>query len=115
MLHFEAVEQLSMPVWLTGAPLEISEDLITTFNISLVVRGTVSETSADQHDKDSEDLRYRTPKANKMFRYEVRGPYAVWRFTRKGVKLGWSCAKSLLHRRCAVVSMSCMGDLMKLW
>ncbi|KAL3160740.1 hypothetical protein ABBQ32_010650 [Trebouxia sp. C0010 RCD-2024] len=51
-----------------GAPLEISEDLITTFNISLVVRGTVSETSADQHDKDSKDLRYRTPKANNMFR-----------------------------------------------
>lgn len=56
-------------VWLAGAPLEISEDLITTFNISLVVRGTVSETSADQHDKDTEDLRYRTPKANNMFRY----------------------------------------------
>lgn len=45
---------------------------MTTFNISLVVRGTVSETSADHHDKQSEDLRYRTPKANNAFRYNQR-------------------------------------------
>ena len=48
--------------------MEISEDLITTFNISLVVRGTVSETSADRNDKDSAEARYRAPKANEMFR-----------------------------------------------
>lgn len=54
---------------LAGAPMEISEDLITTFNISLVVRGTVSETSADRSDKTSAELRYKAPKANNMFRY----------------------------------------------
>jgi len=52
----------------TGAPLEISEDLITTFNISLVARGTISETSVDRKAESSTEQRYSAPKANNMFR-----------------------------------------------
>ncbi|TYI38064.1 hypothetical protein ES332_A02G000900v1 [Gossypium tomentosum] len=36
-----------------GAPLEVSKDMITTFNISLVVHGTVAESSDFQKEKDN--------------------------------------------------------------
>ena len=49
----------------SGAPLVITEDLIKTFNISLVVRGTVSE-SHNKGGKDDE--RYAYPKSNNIFR-----------------------------------------------
>lgn len=52
----------------TGAPLEMSEDLMTTFNISLVVRGTISETSLDRKAESSSQQRYSAPKASNMFR-----------------------------------------------
>ncbi|KAK9824144.1 hypothetical protein WJX72_008090 [[Myrmecia] bisecta] len=48
-----------------GAPLEITQDLLTTFNISLVVRGTVSETAADGK---VEARRYAVPQAKGAFR-----------------------------------------------
>ena len=51
-----------------GAPLEISEDLITTFNISQVVRGTISETSTDGQVEGSTEQRYTAPKASGIFR-----------------------------------------------
>ncbi|KAL0048723.1 hypothetical protein WJX82_009569 [Trebouxia sp. C0006] len=51
-----------------GAPLEMSEDLMTTFNISLVVRGTISETSLDRKAESSSQQRYSAPKASNMFR-----------------------------------------------
>ena len=37
-----------------GSPMTITHDLVTTFNISVVVRGTISETSGSKeckHDK----------------------------------------------------------------
>lgn len=52
----------------TGAPLDMSEDLMTTFNISLVVRGTISETSLDRKAESSSQQRYSAPKASNMFR-----------------------------------------------
>ena len=52
----------------TGARLEMCEDLMTTFNISLVVRGTISETSLDRKAESSSQQRYSAPKASNMFR-----------------------------------------------
>jgi len=46
-----------------GAPLEITADLINTFNISLVVRGSVSETG-----RANDGDRYSVPKAQNIFR-----------------------------------------------
>ena len=46
--------------------MEVTEDLLTTFNISLVVRGTVSETAADGADADA--ARYAIPRAKGVFR-----------------------------------------------
>lgn len=46
-----------------GAPLEITKDMITTFNISLVVRGTVAEKSLP-----SEKDPYEVPKSIGIFR-----------------------------------------------
>jgi len=48
-----------------GAPLMVTEDLIKTFNISLVVRGTVSEC---QHRDEKESRRYAYPKSRNIFR-----------------------------------------------
>ena len=47
-----------------GAPLEITADLINTFNISLVVRGSVSETG-----RANDGDRYSVPKAQNIFRF----------------------------------------------
>jgi hypothetical protein len=47
-----------------GAPLEISEDLLMTFNISIVARGSVSETG---HSAD-DGSRYRVPHERNIFR-----------------------------------------------
>lgn len=52
-----------------GAPLEISEDLVTTFNIGLVVRGTISETSVDPKEQQAQEERYKAPKETSIFRY----------------------------------------------
>ena len=52
----------------TGAPLEVTADLINTFNISLVVRGSVSETP-----RANDRLRYAVPKQMGIFRC-VRAP-----------------------------------------
>ncbi|KAK9853648.1 hypothetical protein WJX84_001343 [Apatococcus fuscideae] len=51
-----------------GAPLEISDDLLTTFNISLVVRGSVSETGRDGSDANNPSSRYSICQQKKMFR-----------------------------------------------
>ena len=56
---------------IAGAPLEISEDLVTTFNISLVVRGTISETSVDPKEQQAKEERYKAPKEAKIFRYRL--------------------------------------------
>lgn len=53
-----------------GAPLVISDDLIKTFNISIVARGTVSETG---HSGNGEERRYATPKQQGILR-EVQSP-----------------------------------------
>lgn len=52
-----------------GAPLEISDDLVTTFNISMVVRGTISETSVDPKEQQAQEKRYQSPKEANIFRY----------------------------------------------
>jgi ethanolamine-phosphate cytidylyltransferase len=52
-------------VLLAGAPMRITEDLITTFNISLVVRGTVTETA---HSHDLDEDRYAVPQAKGIFK-----------------------------------------------
>lgn len=49
---------------LSGAPLEVTADLINTFNISLVVRGSISET---HRAKDA--TRYLVPKEMRIFRW----------------------------------------------
>lgn len=43
----------------------MTEDLLTTFNISLVVRGTVSETGASDN---AEHARYEVPKERGIMR-----------------------------------------------
>ncbi|XP_076888628.1 ethanolamine-phosphate cytidylyltransferase-like [Bidens hawaiensis] len=48
-----------------GAPWEISKDMITTFNISLVVHGTVSEVNYSPNAKEDP---YRVPKSMGIFR-----------------------------------------------
>lgn len=48
-----------------GAPLEVTEDLLTTFNISLVARGTVSETGGGD---GAEHARYMVPKQRGIMR-----------------------------------------------
>jgi ethanolamine-phosphate cytidylyltransferase len=48
-----------------GAPMEITDDLIKTFNISLVVRGTITETS---HEGPDEPRRYAVPQQQGIFR-----------------------------------------------
>lgn len=47
-----------------GAPLEVTEDLITTFNITTVVRGSISETG---HSGD-DGSRYAVPHKRGIFR-----------------------------------------------
>lgn len=42
---------------------------MTTFNISLVVRGTISETSVDPKEQQAKEERYKAPKEAKIFRY----------------------------------------------
>lgn len=48
-----------------GAPLAITEDLLTTFNISLVVRGSISETGIAE---EEEQMRYSVPKRKGIMR-----------------------------------------------
>lgn len=49
-----------------GSPLEVSEDLLKSFNISVVARGTLSETHGFvNHDEQ----RYKLPKSRGIFRY----------------------------------------------
>lgn len=55
---------LSSPV--AGAPLILTEDLIKTFNISTVVRGTVTE--LHHKGRKAEEERYAYPKAQGIFR-----------------------------------------------
>lgn len=53
-----------------GSPLEVSEDLLKSFNISVVARGTLSETHGFvSHDEQ----RYKLPKSRGIFR-EVESP-----------------------------------------
>ena len=48
--------------------MEVTEDLLTTFNISLVVRGTVSETDG----ADTDDApRYALPREKGVFRCAI--------------------------------------------
>jgi ethanolamine-phosphate cytidylyltransferase len=47
-----------------GAPMEITSDLLTTFNISLVVTGSVHETCS----RESELRRYAVPQERGIFR-----------------------------------------------
>eukprot|EP00891_Asterochloris_glomerata_P006161 jgi/Astpho2/6161/Aster-03576 len=48
-----------------GAPMEVSQDLITTFNIGLVTHGTISETSKES---PTDPQRYAVPKELGIFR-----------------------------------------------
>ena len=48
--------------------MEISEDLLTTFNISLVVRGSVSETGRDGSNANTPSSRYSICQRKQMFR-----------------------------------------------
>jgi ethanolamine-phosphate cytidylyltransferase len=67
-LHERALSVLScryVDEVVIGAPMVITEDLLTTFNISLVVTGTVHETGRGQ---DNEALRYGVPKAKAIFK-----------------------------------------------
>ena len=48
-----------------GAPLVVTKDLLNTFNISIVARGTVTEMG---HKHNSEDKRYETPKQMGIFK-----------------------------------------------
>lgn len=77
-----ASRNLSYIIIIAGAPLEISEDLVTTFNISLVVRGTISETSVDPKEQQAKEERYKAPKEAKIFRCGlfvlVSGPKPLW-------------------------------------
>ena len=50
-----------------GAPSVITDDLLTTFNISMVVRGTMHETTDRQ--AASEDERYQIPSQRNMLKY----------------------------------------------
>lgn len=61
----ECLHCLGKNVCSVGAPLLVTEDLIKTFNISLVVRGTVSE--CQQKNGKVED-RYSYPKSKGIFR-----------------------------------------------
>lgn len=54
-----------------GAPVVITEDLLTTFNISLVARGSVSETR-DSGNRDAA-VRYGVPQEQRIFR-ELTSP-----------------------------------------
>ena len=68
--HHSIVFSLILPTVLpAGAPMEVTEDLLTTFNISLVVRGTVSETGADGADADA--ARYALPREKGVFRCAI--------------------------------------------
>jgi ethanolamine-phosphate cytidylyltransferase len=50
-----------------GAPAVITDDLLTTFNIAVVLRGTVAETRADGAPAStSDDARYAVPRARGM-------------------------------------------------
>lgn len=55
----------------------MTEDLITTFNISLVVRGSVRETSkavsGGSNDDREDPLRYAVAKAKGVYKYVVSG------------------------------------------
>ena len=53
-------------MYCAGAPLTVTEDLLTTFNISLVVRGSVSETGVAD---EEEHKRYSVPKQKGIMRY----------------------------------------------
>jgi len=53
-------------IYCAGAPLTVTEDLLTTFNISLVVRGSVSETGVAD---EEEHKRYSVPKQKGIMRY----------------------------------------------
>jgi len=104
--------------WVTGAPLEMSEDLMTTFNISLVVRGTISETSLDRKAESSSQQRYSAPKASNMFRqasastqYLVCMPCVVlitsgWQI--KGVP--WRNAKLIVMTLCKLNLQHCLAS-----
>ena len=50
-----------------GAPLIVTEDLIKTFNISLVTRGTIAE--SQHQDKEKEQERYAYPQTKNIFRW----------------------------------------------
>ena len=50
-----------------GAPSVITEDLLTTFNINLVVRGTMHEIT--DRKTASEDERYRIPSQRNILKY----------------------------------------------
>jgi len=53
-----------------GAPLELTEDLLTTFNVAAVVRGTVTETGASGAELD--ERRYAAARKRGIFRYACR-------------------------------------------
>ena len=58
---------------LAGAPLELTEDLLTTFNIALVVRGSVAETGAAGAALAAR--RYAAARARGIFRCARSGPH----------------------------------------
>ena len=53
-----------------GAPLELTEDLLTTFNVAAVVRGTVTETGASGAELD--ERRYAAARKRGIFRRACR-------------------------------------------
>lgn len=66
-LHERALSVLScryVDEVVIGAPMVITEDLLTTFNISVVVTGTVHETRS----RDSEKVRYAVPQEKGIFK-----------------------------------------------
>ena len=58
---------------LAGAPLELTDDLLTTFNIALVVRGSVAETGAAGAALAAR--RYAAARARGIFRCAHSGPH----------------------------------------
>ena len=58
---------------LAGAPLELTDDLLTTFNIALVVRGSVAETGAAGAALAAR--RYAAPRARGIFRCAHSAPH----------------------------------------
>ena len=56
-----------------GASREVTEDLLMTFNIGTVVRGTVTET----HGGGDDSTRYKVPRDREMYRCDEQCSHAL--------------------------------------